>query len=163
MKKVDTRNFRRPTKKEIDKIYNSIKEKKTILIDGGEDIGATCILLTIVSFSILALCKMFYVNPELILLPAFLIEIEICALIGSRRAKKELDYFENGLFVVKDGYIKEIKKETCWYQKLVIYSKNQDPLTIKVFGKKFKKNNKVLIAYINDEKVSWAIPRIFKK
>ena len=163
MKKVNTKSFRKPTPKEKDKIYNTIKERKTALIDGGENIGATCILLTIVSFSLLALCKMFQVNPELILLPAFLIEIGICALIGSRRAKKELDYFENGLFVVKDGYIKEVLKETCWYQKLVVYADEQEFITIKVFGKKFKENNEVLIASMNDDTIKWAIPRIFKK
>ena len=163
MKKINTENFRKPTKKEIEKIFNTIKERKTMLIDGGEDISATSILLTIISFSILTLCKMFSQNIEYILLPLFLLEIGICALIGSRRAKKELDYFRDGLFIVKEGYIKEIEKQTCWYQKLVVYADKQEFITIKVFGKKFKRNNKILIALIDDKSIKWAVPRIFKK
>jgi hypothetical protein len=164
MKKIDTTTFREPTKKEIDKIYDKIHDKKTRFYDFGLDIGVTCILMTIVVTAIFLLCRMFLLGFHYVMMPIFLFEIGVCCIIGANRAKKELDIFESGEFKVKDGYIKEILKETCWYQKISVCTKQTEIITIKVFGKNFKKNNHVLVAYTNNpNKYKWFVPRIFKK
>ena len=100
MKKIDTKNFRKPTKDEIDDITKRIRTKKMDFYDFGSDIGITCIMFAVIMAAIFLLCQLFSKGIIYTILPLFLIEVGTCSLVGANRAKKELDIFENGEFVV---------------------------------------------------------------